>query len=132
MQWLMYGLVFIAGYLTCKALYFMKSTRLSLRAVRASHLIYLSVIIKALENLSYSRELTLESLAKSGETSAAISIFEMQFDTDVRHIKEHSIETLKHQHPDFFKPFIEFDDWESSMDYLMTYKKSALQFWNER
>ena len=132
MQWIIYLLVFVSGYLTCKAFYFLKSTSLSLRAVRASHLIYLSVVIKALENLAYSRELTLESLARSGETSAAISIFEMQFERDVQHIKEHSIEVLKHQHPDFFKSFIKFDDWESSMDYLMTYKKSALQFWNEK
>jgi len=110
----------------------MKSARISLRAIRAAHLIYLSVVIKALENLAYSRELTLESLLKSEKSSATISMFEIQFDADVRNIKKRSIEVLKHQHPDFFKRFIEFDDWESSMEYLMQYRESALQFWNDQ
>ena len=82
--------------------------------------------------MAYSRELTLESLLKSQKSSTTISMFEMQFDADVRNIKKRSIEVLKYQHPDFFKRFVEFDDWESSMEYLMEHKESALQFWEDQ
>lgn len=129
MEWLLYFLVFIFGYVTSKALYFLRSTRLSLHMLKASHMIYLSVMIKALENLSYSREMMLEYLLRSEKNASQITSFELRFDEDVRALKERSIKLLIHEHPKFFRTAIEFDDWDSSMEYLLNNKKTVLEFW---
>jgi hypothetical protein len=127
---ILYFLIFVFGYVTCKTFYFLRSMRTSLRLLRASHLIYLSTIIKAIENLSYSREIMLEHMLKTGKDSTQISSFELRFDEDVKRLQERSIRELDAQHPKFFKNMIEFDDWKSSMQYLMDSKDEVLKFWS--
>ena len=129
MEWLLYFVIFAFGYTTSKALYFLRSTKLSLRMLRASHLIYLSVMIKALENLSYSREIMLEHMLRTEKNAPQITSFELRFDTDVKALKERSIRSLREEHPKFFQTAIEFDDWDSSMEYLMKHKEIILEFW---
>jgi len=129
MEWLLYFLVFVFGYIASKALYFVRTTRLSLQMLKASHLIYLSVMIKALENLSYSREMMLEYMIRAEKGAAQITSFELRFDEDVRALKERSIQLLMREHPPFFQTAIEFDDWDSSMEHLMDNKEMILEFW---
>ena len=131
MQFLSYLLVFAFGYLTCKAIYFLRSSRLSLQTIKMSHLIYLSVIMKSIENLTTSRELLLEYLLRTNKSSNYITSFTINFDKQIKNIKQESIRSLIDIHPDFFKPFVEFEDWESSMVYLEKYKKSSNNFWRK-
>jgi len=107
----------------------MRSTNLSLRTIRISHLIYLSAMIKSIENLATSRELMLEYLLKTEKSSNTITSFTMAFDKNVEHIKENSIKVLVGTHPRFFKGYVDFNDWESSMVYLTKHQKTALEFW---
>tara|TARA_R100000008_G_scaffold84727_1_gene72888 strand:- start:1372 stop:1632 length:261 start_codon:yes stop_codon:yes gene_type:complete len=85
--------------------------------------------MKAIENLSYSREIMLEYQLRSGRNSTEISSFEMMFDSEVRALKDRSIRQLVAQHPEFFRSMIEFDDWDSSMEYLEKNKEAILNFW---
>lgn len=123
--------MFVFGYVTHKTFYFLHSTRLAIMLIKMSHVIYLSSLIKSLENLSYARELVLEHLIRTERTSTQISTFEMSFNKDVEHFKTKSISTIIHAHPEFFKPILEFDDWDSAMKYLQTNKKAALAFWRD-
>lgn len=129
LQTLLYFLIFIFGYVTCKTFYFMRSARLSLKTVRVSHLIYLSAMMKSIENLATSRELMLEYLLKTEKSSNTITSFTLAFDKNVEHIKENSIKVLVDVHPKFFKEYIDFDDWDSSMKYLTKHQKAAFEFW---
>ena len=122
-------MVFVFGYVTHKTFYFLHSARLAIMMIKMSHVIYLSSLIKSLENLSYTRELVLEHLIRTERTATQISTFEMSFNKDVEHFKTKSINTIIHTHPKFFKPILEFDDWASAMKYLETNKKAALAFW---
>ena len=128
-HWLLYVLVFIFGYITCKTFYFLRSLRLSLTIVKTSHLIYLSSMMKAIENMAYAREIVLENMLKTGKSASQISIFELNFNKDVEAIKDRSIKLLKVYHPSFFDSMLEFDDWSSAMDYLQIHREEVFKFW---
>jgi len=128
-HWALYLLMFLFGYMTHKTFYFMKASRLSVTLLKTSYIIYLSVLIKALEHLSYARELMLEHMIKAEKNSIQISSFEIRFDKDVQMFKSRSIAALIAIHPTFFRTIIEFDDWPSSMEYLLSKKEVALAFW---
>ena len=128
-HWWLYLIVFIFGYLTCKTFYFFGAARVSLTLVKATNIIYLSSLIKALEHLSYAREIMLEQMLKSGKNSTQISTFEFRFEQDVQTLKRRSISTLLACHPAFFRSQLEFDDWKSAMAYLQKNKSTALKFW---
>ena len=100
--------------------------------LRASHVIYLSSLVKSLEHLSYAREIMLEHLLKTNKNSAQISSFEISFDEDVRLLKFRSIRAFIECHPRFFQSMIEFDDWDSAMAHLQQNKEIALKFWEKQ
>ena len=128
-HWWLYLLIFIFGYLTCKTFYFIRSARISLVLIKASNIIYLSSLIKALEHLSYVREIMLEQMLKSGKSSTQISTFEFRFEQDAQTLKRRAISTLLACHPSFFRKQLEFDDWKGAMEYLQKNKSTALKFW---
>ena len=128
-HWLLYVLVFIFGYFTCKTFYFLRSLRLSLTIVKTSHLIYLSSMIKAIESMTYAREIVLENMLKTGKSSNQISIFELNFNKDIETLKNNSIKLLRIYHPSFFESMLEFDDWPSAMEYLQAHRENVFKFW---
>tara|TARA_R100000808_G_scaffold19251_1_gene41862 strand:- start:545 stop:823 length:279 start_codon:yes stop_codon:yes gene_type:complete len=85
--------------------------------------------MKALENMSYARDLVLENMIKTEKSSSQISFFQLKFEEDVRLFKERAIDVLIYCHPPFFKPTLEFDDWRSAMEFLEKNKQTALIFW---
>jgi len=97
--------------------------------VKAAHIIYLSVMIKALENLAYSREIMLEHMLKSEQNTTRISSFEFKFEEDVRELKERSILMLAALHPPFFKQMMDFETWDEAAAFLLKNKEAALKFW---
>jgi hypothetical protein len=97
--------------------------------VKASHVIYLSAMIKALENMAYSREIMLEHMLKTEKKGVQISSFEFRFEEDVRTLKKRSIEMLKELHPTFFRQMLDFDNWDEGAAFLLKHKEVAWKFW---
>jgi len=122
-------LTFIFGYITCKTFYLLRSARTTLILLKASQVIYLSTIIKAIENLSYSREIMLEHMLRTEKGSNEISSFQYRFDHDVEHLQKQSINVLMGLHPPFFRSTVDFEDWPSAMKFLTNNSESALKFW---
>jgi hypothetical protein len=98
---------------------------------RASQVIYLSSMIKAIEYLAQSREIMLEYLLRSERNSSTISSFEYRFDQDVKHIKKQSIDTFMEMHPEFFKSRVDFQDWESAIQFLNNNSADVFSFWSQ-
>jgi hypothetical protein len=86
-------------------------------------------MIKALENLAYSREIMLEHMLKGEQSGTQISSFELKFEEDVKFFKERSVQLLAGLHPPFFAQMLEFEDWTSASGFLMKNKEAALKFW---
>jgi hypothetical protein len=127
--WWVYLLTFLFGYVTHKTFYFLRAARLSLSLVKASHVIYLSLIVKAVENFVYAKTSTILQMKENGEPREQIRKFEHRHDEDVILFKERSIAVLLEYHPAFFRSMVEFEDWPSAMRYLMVYREAALKFW---
>ncbi len=131
MNWWLFILVFLFGYVTCKTFYFFRSARLSLVTLRASQVIYLSTVIKALEHLTYSKEIMHEHMLKADKKSLEISSFQYRFENEERLLKKRSIEVVKSYYSGLFKEMIEFEDWDGAMKFLMENKRGALDFWRK-
>ena len=129
--WWLYILIFFFGYLTCRTFYFMRSARTSLSLMKASGILYLSVLVKAIEHLSYAREIMLEHMIRTEKKTFEISSFEMRFERDVSLFKDRSIHTFLACHPKFFRSMVEFNNWEDAMKFLIEHKDSALAFWGD-
>lgn len=131
MNWWLYVLVFVFGYLTCKTFYFFRTIRMSLSLLRMAQVIYLSTIIKSLEYFSYSKEITLEHMLKTEKNSAQISSFQYRFSEEERLLKTKSIDVLGSYHTGPFRAAIEFKDWTTAMEFLTNNRDSALNFWRK-
>ncbi len=97
--------------------------------MKTSHIIYLSAIVKALEHLSYAREIMLEHMIKTGKGSTEINSFEFRYREEIESLKANSIEVLRVIHPSFFRTMLSFSDWSSAMEYLQQQRTAVLHFW---
>ena len=101
--WWIYLLTFLFGYITHKTFYFLRSARLSLSLIKASHIIYLSLLIKAIENFAYTKTLTMQQMKETDKSREQIRKFEYRHDEDVALFKARSIAVLLEYHPPFFR-----------------------------
>ena len=131
MNYFLYFLVFIFGYVTCKTFYFLRANRISLSLIKLSHVIHLSNTLRCIENLIYTRERTREYYLKMEKSSVEISAIEMKFDNDIENLKHNSIKYMLKMHPKFYRETLKFDDWESSMEFLTENKELVFDFWRK-
>ena len=131
MNYFLYFLVFIFGYVTCKTFYFLRANRISLSLIKLSHVIHLSSTLRCIENLIYTRERTREYYLKMEKSSVEISAIEMKFNNDIENLKHNSIKYMLKIHPKFYRENLKFDDWESSMEFLTENKKLVFDFWRK-
>ena len=80
MNYFLYFLVFLFGYVTCKTFYFLRANRISLSLIKLSHVIHLTSTVRCIENLIYTRERTREYYLKMEKSSVEISAVEIKFD----------------------------------------------------
>ena len=122
-------MTFLFGYVTHKTFYFLRSARLSLSLVKASHIIYLSLLIKAIENFAYTKALATQQMKEADKSREQIRKFEFRHDEDVTLFKTRAVAVLLEYPPPFFRSMVEFEDWPSAMRYLMANREAALKFW---
>lgn len=122
-------MVFIFGYVTCKTFYFLNTTRLSLKLIKSSRVIYLLMASRAVENYIMSETIMKKYLAKNNENGDATRAFEDKCASELEHFKVIAIKQLISQTPDAFKPGLEFDDWNTAMLHLQRHREEALNFW---
>lgn len=127
--WWLHALVFIFGYVTCKTFYFLNTTRISLKLIKSSRIIYLLMAVRAVENYLMSQEIMKKYLKESEQDDKTLKLFEDKCETELQHFKKQVVDQLLLQTPDAFKPGLEFDDWTSAMAHLQRHKKEALDFW---
>ena len=128
MSWSLFTIAFILGYLTCKALYFFRTARLSLSILRVTHLISTAMLAKSMEDFHYARMFRMRHMAESGETEHNIDAFSIRTNQEIGHFKEKSIKNIIELHPRFFKHLLEFDDWDSAMRYLNKNEEVIIHF----
>ena len=123
-------LTFLFGYVTCLTFYFFKSSRISVRLLKVMHVVSLGILVKCIEEYSYAESQKLLALLKCGvtEQDEVYKKIVREHEQDLELFKMRSIAIIHALHPDYFKPTIEFDDWDSAMKYLRDNKNIAQTF----
>ena len=116
--WWLYLLVFIFGYLTHKTFYFLRSIKVSIGLIRVSQLISLAVLAKSMENFYYSHTVRLHTMRENNANEKDLRDLKRTFNAEIADYKEKSIREIIEQHPKFYDPIVDFDNWKSAMKYL--------------
>jgi len=128
--WWMYTLVFIFGYLTCRTFYFVRASRISLRILVYSQIIYLSIMLKIIQKLINIKLFSTAIQKSVKEMSTVCNEINENIDSEISILKDNSINYLINMHPKFYRDSLEFDDWDSSINFLKNKKQEAFNFWN--
>ena len=128
MEWALLTLMYIFGYISCKALYFIRTARTSFHLLKASQLIGVALLAKSMEDFYYAKIYRMQKMVESGESDHNVAAFSYLMEEEVIHFKEKSVKGLVALHPDFFKPLLEFEDWKTAMHFLESNKEVAAAF----
>ena len=118
MEFLLYFLVFIFGYYTCKTFYIYRSGSLTVGMLKMSQLTCLMLLIRAMEQYAYIRTFGALQLKKGGASDSEVESYQLYIDNDIAFFKTKSIDNLVRATPNYFKQVLEFEDWESAMRHL--------------
>jgi len=128
MNWALFALTFIFGYITCKAFYFLNSARTSYQIIKVSQLIGLGILSKSIENWHAAQAIQVHAMRLKNETTHNIHAYCLRFNEDLDHYKDKAIKEMIHAHSDFFKVTLEFEDWDSAMQYLESHREVMIKF----
>lgn len=128
--WWLYAMVFLFGYITCRIFYFFRSTRISLKLLKSSKVVYLSMLVKSIENYAASEAIMVKYLNDSAATQDIKDAFINSFEAEKEIFKKRAIQNLINHTPHTFKESIGFHDWSSAMLYLSFNRQEALKFWS--
>lgn len=129
-NYLLYILVFIFGYITCKTFYFFNGARASILMIKLAHIISLTILSQCIEAYSYATYTKLRALSKTGVIPGS-DLYEKIREKgrdETAQFKEASILTIIAAHPKRFRPLISFNDWKSAMNYLQENRQVAALF----
>tara|TARA_Y100001937_G_scaffold111137_1_gene157448 strand:- start:722 stop:1129 length:408 start_codon:yes stop_codon:yes gene_type:complete len=127
--WWLYLLVFLFGYVTCQTFYFIKSTRVSLKLMKSSRVIYLLMMAKAMEKYKIAEEVMVKHLQESGKDESVVLRFKDSIEKERESFKIRTVSWAIENTPDTFKDIIGFQDWDSAMKFLVLHQEEAYKFW---
>ena len=125
MEYILYFLLFLFGYITCRTFYFIRSSRVSLRLIAMAHVIFLSAI-KRVED-EWRKALADREIDKSDRIR-----LEIELEGKIEVLRTTSIDYLLMLHPPFYREALQFADWEGAMNYLYKNEETINQFWKEK
>jgi hypothetical protein len=118
MEWWLQLLLFVFGYVTCSTFYFLKSTRVSITILKATQLVSLYILTRALEHFAFGREARLHHMRRAKASEQNIDAFKHLYDKEVKDFQRRAVQQIVNAHPKIFQQTLEFDDWESAMKLL--------------
>ena len=124
MQYILYALLFIFGYVTCRTFYFLRSARLSLSLIMSGHLVYLSAV-EAIIN-KWKQNIKVLNLEKNDRIKQ-----ENELQRQIEVLQSNSVDYLLKLHPSFYRDALKFHDWESAKKHLEENKNLMNEFWEE-
>ena len=127
--WWMYTLVFIFGYVTCRTFYFVRASRISLRILIYSQIIYISIMVRIMEKLLKVKRFSNNVQKSVKEMAPICNDINKKVDNEMAILKNNSINYLINMHPKFYRDSLTFKDWNTSMKFLEDKKQEAFNFW---
>jgi len=116
----LYLLVFTFGFVTNRVLYYFIAAYHSIRILKVMHVVSLTMFLRSIQEYTYVGFKKLATLEKCG-VLANDRIYinaEMAHMNTIEAFKKRSVLSLIELHPEILKPSLEFNDWDSAMEYL--------------
>jgi len=129
--WWIYILVFLFGYITHKTFYFFRSVKISIALIRVAQLISLAILAKSTEYMYHSHTARLRQLRELNEDEKNIRDLRRSFNVEISNYKERTIDEILKQHPKFYNPIVEFNNWKTAMKYLDDNKAFVFKILNQ-
>ena len=127
--WCVYTLVFIFGYVTCRTFYFVRASRISLKILIYSQIIYISIMVRIMEKLLKVKRFSNNVQKSVKEMAPICNDINKKVDNEMAILKNNSINYLINMHPKFYRDSLTFKDWNTSMKFLEDKKQEAFNFW---
>jgi len=128
LEWLLYILVFIFGYITCRTFYFFSAARTSIKLIRITQLISLLIFSKSLEHFEYAKSTRLQIMKQNDESQHNVNAFIKMFEQEVEMFKLKGIKAIMDYHSSSFEELLEFNDWSTAMKFLDKNKEVVFKF----
>ena len=132
MEWLLYVLMFVFGYYTCKTFYVFRSGAVTVTMLKLTYLTSILVLVRALEQYSYVKQFGAQQLTRKDASDADIKNYKIYIDNDIEYFKTKSINNILDCTPTYFKQIPQFNDWESAMQYIQDNKELITHVINHR
>lgn len=127
--WWIHILVFLFGYVTCRTFYFVRASRISLRILIYSQIIYISIMVRIMEKLLKVKRFSNNVQKSVKEMAPICNDINKKVDNEMAILKNNSINYLINMHPKFYRDNLTFKDWNTSMQFLDDKKQEAFNFW---
>ena len=123
-------LIFFFGYLTCQTFYFFKNTRVSIIILKVAHIVGLATLSRCIEAYAFATQTKLKALTKTGVLPNDPIYIKIKAEDEQRvsQFKESSILAVIAAHPEFLQRTVEFEDWNTAMNYLEENREIAMLF----
>ena len=116
----LYLLVFTFGFVTNRLLYYFVAAYHSIRILKIMHVVSLTMFVRSIQEYAYvgfKKLSTLENCGVLANDRIYISAEKAHVEA-VEAFKKRSVLSLIELHPEILKPSLEFNDWDSAMEYL--------------
>ena len=118
MEFLLYLLVFMFGYVTHRTFFTYTSTKSALVILQNAQITSLLSLTRCMQNYAYVKSFGSLQLANHGASESEVENYEKFIDNDIEFFKRSSISSMLRDTPDYFMPAVQFTDWDSAMKYL--------------
>jgi hypothetical protein len=117
-EFLLYVLVFLFGYVTHRTFSTYKNAKASILLLQSSVVASLLILARCLQNYSYVKSFGANQLEKKEASSEQVDNYKLLIDNDIKFFKKSSVSQILKDIPEHFSTIIEFNDWDSAMKYL--------------
>ena len=118
MEFFLYLLVFVFGYVTHKTFFTYTSTKSALVLLQNAQVTSLLILTRCMQNYHYVKSFGVLQLTKKDVIVNEIENYKKFIDNDIEYFKKSSISNILRDTPEYFMPATQFHDWESAMAYL--------------
>jgi hypothetical protein len=123
--------IFAFGYYTCHTFYYYRSVHAGIVAIKTAQAVSLTIAVLALQEFIEAQTLNEKAKIDSGETEHNINALKCINEREIAYFKDRAIKKIINAHPSFFKPLLDFNDWDSAMEFLEANRATAFDFMNK-
>ena len=123
MEFILYVLVFLFGYLTHRTFHSYTAAKTGSLIFLHGKLTSLLMLVRAIEKYNYVKSYGMIELQKHDATESEVTAYKIIIDNDIDYFKRQSIKAINKPIPEYLKVLEHFESWDEAMMFLAKFKK---------